>query len=72
MTRRTEFYKRLFQCNIEGQTGKRLLTFPVPIGNVNETGETEFHNYYPTLKYQQDDSNSCSFGILASALHAFG
>ena len=38
MTREPKFFKRLFQCNIEGQDGKMFPTFAVPIGNVKEAG----------------------------------
>ena len=27
------------------------------------------HSYAPSIKYVQDDENTCCFGILVSALH---
>ena len=43
MTREPELFNRLFQQNIEGQSGKKLPTFTVHIVNSKETGEMEFH-----------------------------
>ena len=54
MRREPEFFKRLSKCNIDGQSRRRIPTFPVPIGNSKETGEIQFHNFDPTLEYQQD------------------
>ena len=68
MTRDPELYNRLFQRNVEEQSGKELPTFPIPIRNSKETGETEFHFYDPTLKFQHNNSNSCFFVSLSSAL----
>ena len=72
MRREPEFFKRLSKCNIDGQSRRRIPTFPVPIGNSKETGEIQFHNFDPTLEYQQDSSNSCFFSSLDSALRAYG
>ena len=40
-TREPKFYKRLFQTNIEGQSGLTYPIFSVPIGNAKETDEIE-------------------------------
>ena len=37
-TSEPHFYKKLFQTNIEGQSGITYPIFPVPIGNEKETG----------------------------------
>ena len=36
-TREPQFYKRLFQSNIEGQSGITYTIFPVPVSNAKET-----------------------------------
>ena len=41
-TREHQFYKRLFQTNIEVQSGIKYPIFPVPIENEKETGEIEY------------------------------
>ena len=41
--REPDFYKRLFHINIEGQSGLTYHIFPVPIGNVKNTGEIEYN-----------------------------
>ena len=50
MTREHEFFKRLFQYNIEGKYEKKLPIFPVTTGNAKETGEMEFHTFDKTLE----------------------
>ena len=39
MTREPEFFKRMFQHNIEGQAVKTHPAFIAPVRNVKETGE---------------------------------
>ena len=50
MTREPKFFKRLFQCNIEGQYRKILPTFTVSIGHTKETDDMELHPFSPTLE----------------------
>ena len=40
-TKETQFYKRLFKNNIEGQSGLTYPIFPVTIGKTKETGKAE-------------------------------
>ena len=39
-TREPQFYKKLFQSNIEGKYGSKYPTLPVPIGN----SKVEYHH----------------------------
>ena len=71
-TREPQFYKRLFQINIEGQYG---ITYPIlyaPIVNVKETVELEYDFQGTLVVYHQDNSNSCCFSSLAYASTASG
>ena len=58
-TTEPQFYKSLFQTNIEG---KYVITYPiftVPIGNGKETGEIEYDLQAPLVEYHQNTSNTC-------------
>ena len=48
-----QFYNRLFQSNIEGQSEKNP-TFPAPIGNSKEKGEMKYHPKDPQLEYNEN------------------
>ena len=61
MKREPEFFKSLFQHNIEGQARKKLPTFTVLIGISKETGEMEFYSFLTILEYQKNDLNSRCF-----------
>ena len=50
MTMEPEFFKRLFQRNIEDQAGRPLPKFIVTVVNEKETGEIEFCPLSPTLE----------------------
>ena len=70
--REPQFYKRLFQSNIQGQYGSKYTTFPVSIVNTKETGEIENHPKAPLVEYHKSASNSYCFSSLASTLTAPG
>ena len=70
--RELQFYKRLFQTIIEGQSGITYLIFPVTFVNVKETGEIEYALHDPLVAYYQKDSNFCCFSSLASTFTASG
>ena len=69
-TREPQFYNRLFQNNIEGQSGITYPIFPVPIGNTKETGKVEYDLKAPLVKYHQNSSNSFCLSVLASEFTA--
>ena len=70
--REPQFYKRLFQTNIEGQSGITDPIFPVTIGNTKETGEIEDNLQDPLVAYHHNDSNTCCLSSLAYAFTASG
>ena len=49
----SQFYKRLFKINIEGRSGYKYPTFPVPVVNAKEIGEIEYEPKVPLVKYHQ-------------------
>ena len=44
-------------------------TFGVPIGNEKITRKVQFRPTAPVIKYQQNTSDSCCLGSLASLFH---
>ena len=49
-------------------TWKKYPTFPVPIGNLKEAGEIEYHHIYPPFEYHYNASNIFCFNSVAQAL----
>ena len=72
MTRKPQFYKRLFQSNIQGQARAKYPTFTFSIENAKETDEVEYNYKAPIVEYHQNSSNSCYFSSLASAFTVSG
>ena len=71
-TREPQFYKRLFQKNIEGQSGITYPTFTVIIGNAKEKGEIEYELQASLVAYHQNFSNGFCFSSLESAFTVSG
>ena len=71
-TRDPDFHKANFQHHISDQTGSEVPILPVPIGNLIEMGQTEFHSYVPTLEYLHKNSKSCCFNSFASESFSSG
>ena len=70
--REPQFYKSLFQINIEVQAEIIYHIFSVTIGNAKETGELEYNIQAPLVAYHHNASNSCCFSSLASEFTASG
>ena len=71
-TREPQFYKSLFQTNVEVQDGIKYPIFPVPIGNSRETGEIEYDIQAPLVKYHHNASNIYVFSSVLSSFTASG
>ena len=69
-TREPQFYKSLFQTNVEVQDGIKYPIFPVPIGNSRETGEIEYDIQAPLVKYHHNASNIYVFSSVLSSFTA--
>ena len=67
-----QFYKRLFQTNIEGQAVLIYPIFPVIFGNTNLTGKSEYDIQAQLVAYYHNAVNSCCFSSFASAFTASG
>ena len=70
--REPQFYKKLFQTNIEGQSVITYPIFPIPLGNAKETGESEYYLQAPLVTYHQTASDSYRFSSLAYEFTASG
>ena len=64
MTRKTEFFKRVYQKHLIGKDDKYCIVFS--IRTAKETSKVELHPDAPTMEYQQHDQNSSCFRSLAS------
>ena len=71
-TRESKFHNRMFQTNIEGQSGIKYPIFPVPIGYAKETGKIEYDLKAPLVAYHHNSSNISCFSSLVSAFTASG
>ena len=67
-----EFFKRLFETNIEDQAGITYYIFTVPIGNAKERGKIEYKIQAPLVAYYQNASNSCCLSSLSYSFTASG
>ena len=69
MTRGSEFFKWLYIKCIPYQTNKYWFSFSFSFENAKFTIQGQFKLDTSIMAYQQNDSNSCSASILASALN---
>ena len=65
-----QFYKKLFQSNIKGQSGSKYPTFPITIINARGTGEIEYNPKATLVEYHKNALNGCCFSSLASSFIA--